>query len=145
MTISTIFAERIVNSTATKITNHRSSLSIYVSLMLYVHTRSLITPWICFNIVLEVGFSDVLGLSTIIYSSSIKGFLNSWPINYDPWWYVIFIGQGYLVNHVVSTNSAIDTISLLKYCVFSNHSVTVSIIVTYLRFKFYLFSFLCIT
>ena len=37
-------------------------------------------------------------------NSSIGMFLNSWPINYDPWSYVISISIGYLDRHLVSTN-----------------------------------------
>ena len=55
---------------------------------------------------------------------------------------MISIGIGYLVNHIVSTKSAIDIDILPSYCVILNHPVTVLIIVTDLIFKFYFFTVL---
>ena len=58
---------------------------IWVSLILYVCT-SLPRIWLIrSNIVLEVRFTEVLGLDTIPYTVSIRYFLNSWPISSDTW------------------------------------------------------------
>ena len=84
----------------------------------------------------------MLGLEVIPYHLSIRDFLNSWPINYDIWYYVISIGLGYIVNHVVSNNSVIDIALLLSYYLILNHPVTGSIMVTAFRFKFYFFPYL---
>ena len=54
-----------------------------------------------FNIALKVGYPDGLGLDVILYYFSIRGFLNSWSIMYDSYLHVIYVGQVYLVNHVV--------------------------------------------
>ena len=98
--------------------------------MLKVSTRFPRTWWICSNIALEVGFPEVLGLAVIPYYLSIVDLLNSWPTNSDPWSCMIFIGLGYLDNHIVSTKVAIDIDILSSYCVILNHHVTGSIIVT---------------
>ena len=50
---------------------------------------------------------------------------------------MIYVVQGYLVNHVVSTKSAIVITHLSVYFVILNHPVIVPIIVTDLSFKFY--------
>ena len=55
-----------------------------------------------------MGFPRVLGLEVTSYYISIRDFLNSLPINSDPWSYVISIGIGYLDSHIVSTKFAID-------------------------------------
>ena len=91
-----------------------------------------------------MGFTKVLGLTIIPYSISIRYFLNSWPINYFPWSYVISIGLGYLDSHVVSTKLSIDIALLSFYCVNSDHPVTGSIMITDFRFRFYFCLFLCI-
>ena len=109
--------------------------------MLKVCTRFPRICWICSNIALEVGFPKLIGLAVILYSVSIRYSLNSWPINYDPWSYMIFICLGYLVNHVVSTKFAIDIAILLSYFVISNYPVTGSIMVTASIFKFYFCNF----
>ena len=92
--------------------------------------------WIRSNILLEVGFLEVLVLAVIPYSFSIGYFLNSWPISYDPWSYMISIGLGYLVNHVVSTMFVIDNTIWSLYCVILNHHVTGSIMVKSFRLSF---------
>ena len=56
---------------------------------------------------MEVGFIEVLGLAVIPYYLSIRDFLNLWPISFDPWSYVIYIGLGYPCIHVVSTKFAL--------------------------------------
>ena len=66
----------------------------------------------------------MLGLEFILYSVSIMDFLSLWPINYDPWSYVISIILEYLDSHVVSTNFSIDIDILSLYCAISNHPVT---------------------
>ena len=48
-----------------------------------------------------------------------------------------------MVNHVVSTKCVIVIAHLSLYFPFLKHPVTVSIVVTALRFKFYFFNFLC--
>ena len=68
--------------------------------------------------------------------------MNSRPMNYDTWSYIISIGQGYLVNYIVSTKFLIVTSYLSLYSVILDHPVTISSIVTDLRFKMY--SFTCI-
>ena len=84
----------------------------------------------------------MLGLANIPNYFSIKYFLSSWPINTNLWSCVISVGQGYLVNHSVSTTFTIIIVYLLLYFVISDHPVTVSIIVTALRFKFVYLLFL---
>ena len=59
-------------------------------------------------------------------------------MNYDPWSYVISVGQGYLVNHIVSTKFEIVIARLSFYFFISNHPVMVSIILMDLRFNFVL-------
>ena len=76
--------------------------------MLKVRTRFPRTWQIRSNTALDIGFPKVIGLAVIPYSSSIRDFPNSWPINSNPWSYVIFIGLGYLDTHVVPTKFAID-------------------------------------
>ena len=83
--------------------------------MLQVHTRFTRTCLIRSNIASDVVFLEVLGLVVILYSISIKYFLNSWPINYFPWSYVVSIGLGYLDVHLVSTKFATG-IALLLFC-----------------------------
>ena len=113
------------------------------TIILYVWTRLPRTWWICSNIVLEVGFPDVLVLADIPYYVSIRDFLNSWPINSNTWSYLISIYLEYLSNHVVSTKFTIDITRLSSYCVILNNPVTGYIMVTYLRFKFSFYPFLC--
>ena len=72
----------------------------------------------------------MLGLADIQYSSSIRDFPNSWPINYDPCLYVISIGIGYLDSHAVSSKFVIDIAFLSPYFSISNHPVTGLITVT---------------
>ena len=87
----------------------------------------------------------MIGLVVIMSPVSVRDFLNSRPINYDPWSYVIYIGLGYLDSHVVSTKFVIDITFLSLYCAISNHPVTISIIVTALRCKFYFRPFFLMT
>ena len=122
-----------------------SSVGTSLYLMLKFWTRFYRTWWIRFNIALEVGFTEVLGVAVIPYSALIRDFLSSWTINYDPWPYVISVGLGYLVNHIFSTKFAVDITLLLSYCVILNHPVTGSIMVTDFRFKYYLFPVLSMT
>ena len=70
--------------------------------------------------------------------------MNSLPINYDPWSYMISIGLEYLVNHVVSTKFTIDIALLSSYLIDPNHPVTGSIVVTAFIIKFYLCPFICL-
>ena len=81
-------------------------------------------------------FIKVLGLKVILYSISVRYFLNSWPVNYLSWSYMISIGIGYLDSHVISTKWVISIAVLLLYCVTSNHPVTGSIMVTAFIFVF---------
>ena len=76
-----------------------------------------------------------------MYYLSIGYLMNSRPMNYNPWSYMIYVGQGYLVKHIVSTKLAIVIAHLSLYSSISNHPVTGSIKVTALILKFYLFSF----
>ena len=98
--------------------------------MLKVRTRCPRTCWIHSNIESEVGFNKVIGLVVIPHSISIRDLLNSWPINYDPWSYMVSIGLGYPDINIVSTKLTIYTTLLSLYFIISNHPVTVSIIVT---------------
>ena len=113
--------------------------------MLKVRTSFPIIWRIRSNIALALGFTNVIGFSVNPYSVLIKYFLNSWPINSDTWSYVIYIGLGYLLNHVVSNNLKIDIAILLSYCVILNHHVTWYIMVKAFIFKFYFYTFLLIT
>ena len=113
--------------------------------MLQVRNMFTWTWLICYNIALDMEFPKVLGLAFILYSVSIKDFMNSWPMNSDPWLYMISIGLGYLDSYIFSTKFAIDIDILLFYCVFTNHPVIVSIIVTDFICNFYFCPFLCTT
>ena len=137
--------EIIANSAAARMSDHGSSLSTYVYLMLKLCTRFPRNWWIRSNIALEVGFTKVLGLAVIPHSVSIIYFLNLWPINSDPWSYVISIGLWYLVSHVVSTKFVLDIALLSSYFGILNHPVTGFIMVTVFKFKFYLCTFLHMT
>ena len=66
-------------------------------------------------------------------------------MNSDPWSYVIYIGRGYVVNHVVSTKLSIDITLLSSCCIILNHPVIGSILVTAFSFKFYVCTFLLMT
>ena len=85
----------------------------------------------------------MLGLAVIPYYISIRNFLNSWPINYDRWSYMISIGLGYLDSQVVLTKFVIYIALLSISCIILNHTAKGSIIVTAFRFKFYFYPFLC--
>ena len=69
----------------------------------------------------------MLGLKVIPYSISIRDFLKSRPMNYDPWSYMISVGLGYLFNKIVSTKFTIDIALLSSYCVILNHPVTCAV------------------
>ena len=97
------------------------------------------------NTALDMGFSEVIGLTVIPYYISIRDFLNLWLINSFPWSYLISIGIGYLDSHVVSTKFAIDIAHLSSYFAISNHPVTGLIIVTAFRYKFSFFPLLIMT
>ena len=64
--------------------------------MLKVRTRFTRNWQIRSNATLDMGFPKDLGLELILYSYSIRDFIKSWPINSDPWSYVISICLGYL-------------------------------------------------
>ena len=104
--------------------------------MLKVRTRFPSLWLIRSNIALDMGFPKVLGLAVILYSVSIRDFLNSGPINYFPWSYVISIGVDYLYSHVVSTKSEIIISLLSSYSTISTHIVTGSIVVTDFKCSF---------
>ena len=72
-----------------------------------------------------------------------QGFLIPGPINSDSWSYVIFVGQGYLVNHVNSTKLLVFIAHVLLYFSILSQTVTRLSIVTYLRNKFSFLPFLC--
>ena len=83
----------------------------------------------------------MLGLVVILHYVPIGYLLISLPINYDPWSYMISIGLVYLVNHVVSTEFAIDIAVLSLYCVILNPPVAGYIVVTSFKFKSYFLYF----
>ena len=60
--------------------------------MLKLCTKFLRTWKMRSNIVLKVGFLEVLGLAAIPCFFTIRGSLNSQPMNYDPFSYMISIG-----------------------------------------------------
>ena len=93
------------------------------------------------NITLGVGFTEVLGLETILYYFSIGYLLNSLPINSATWSYMISIGLGYLDSHIFSTKFAIDIALLSLYCVISTYLVTGLITVTVFRFNYSFYPF----
>ena len=66
-------------------------------------------------------------------------------MNSDPWSYMIYVGLGYLVKHVVSTKFAIDIAFLLSYYVISNQPVTGSIMEMDFRSNFYFITFIIMT
>ena len=115
---------------------HGSFFPTYVCCTFKARTRFPRTWWICSNIAFGMRFPEVLGLTVIPYSSWIRVFLNSLPINYFPWSYVISIGLGYLYSHVDSSKFSIVIALLSSYCKISNHPVMGSIIVTDFRYKF---------
>ena len=86
-------------------------------LILYVHTSLPETKWVISNNTLEGGLPDKLGLDLIPHSYSIRHFMNSRRNNSDPWSYVILVGQGYLVRHVVSTKLVMVIAHFSQYCV----------------------------
>ena len=96
--------------------------------------------WIISNIAFKNGLPNEIGLAIIPFFFQ-WGFPNSLPINSDPWSYVIYVGHGYLVIHLVSTKFTIVITSWSSYCVISNHPVTGFIIVTDFIFMSYLFPF----
>ena len=83
--------------------------------MLYVRTFLPRNEWIISNVVSVVVFPDKHGLANIMYYLSIGYLMNSRPMNYNPWSYMIYVGQGYLVKHIVSTNLAIVIAHLSLY------------------------------
>ena len=104
----------ITKANSTRITIFWSESSTYVSCRLYVRTRFPNTWCILSPIVSVWVFSGGVGLVLIPYSYSINPFLNSWPRNSPPWSYVIYIGQGYLTRHVVSSKFAVFIAFLSK-------------------------------
>ena len=123
--------------------SHCSSFSSkWVSLMFKIRIRFPRTWRIHSNIALEVGLSEVIGLAVIPYYLTIWYFMNSWLIKSDPWSYMISIGLGYLVNHVVSNKFAIYIALLTSYYVILNHPATRYIMATDFRLKFSFFTFL---
>ena len=113
--------------------------------MLKFRTNFPRTWWIQSNTVLEMVFTEVLGLSVIPYSASTMDILNLWRTNYFPWSYVISIGLGYIESHGVSTMFATYISFVSSYCAISNHPVTWSIIVTSFRCNFSFFTHLFMT
>ena len=109
--------------------------------MLKVRTRFIRKWWIRSKNAMDMGFTEVLGLTVIPYSSSIRDLIKLWPINPDHWSCVIYIGLGYLDIHVVSTNFTIDMDFYSSYCAIKTHPVTGSIIVTGFICKFISFPF----
>ena len=107
-------------------------------MILYAQTRLPRTSWICSNIALGVEFPKVIGLSIIPYFSLIRYFINSLLINYYPLSYVISIGLGCIVNHIVSTKFVIDITHVSSYCVILNHPVIGSIMVAAIIFNFFI-------
>ena len=88
------------------------------------------------------GFTKVIGLEIILYSISIRDFINQCPIHFDSWSYVIYIGLG-LSRHPRSFNQVRDRYRFLSsYSTTSNHNVTGSIIVTDFICKFSFLNFL---
>ena len=81
----------------------------------------------------------MIGLEIIPYYSSIRHFMSSCLMHFDPWSYVISVGLVYIFNHIVSTQFTIYIARLLSYCVILNHPVKGSTTVTYL--KLFLISF----
>ena len=110
---------------------HGSASSTYVSYGLYVRTIFPSSLWILSTINFDWEVPGEYGLVLIPYSSSVKLFLNSWPMNYPPQLYVIYTGQEYLTNHIFSTKFSIIISFLSLYCINSNHLVTGLIILTY--------------
>ena len=80
-----------------------------------------------------------IGFNTIFFFNQI--FLNSLPINYYPWLYMISIGERFGMPHIYA-NFAMVIAILLSYCIITNHPVTGFIIVTVFSIRFFLFPFL---
>ena len=80
--------------------------------MFYVCNRLPRTAWIHPNIALEVLFPDVLGLANTPYSSSIRDFLNLWPINSNLWSCGISIG---LVSRVNIMTGVLNVLAQSKF------------------------------
>ena len=84
------------------------------------------------------GFLEEASFILIPYSCYIKISLNSRPMNYPPWSYVIYTGHVYHTRHVVSTKFEIIISFLSLYYIISNHPVTGSIIETGFKIKYYI-------
>ena len=122
------FVYHTAKAYSARIPIHGSAPSMYVSHIFYVCVRRSITWCILYVITFACGFSGEFGLYFIPYSSSLKLFFKSRPMNSDPWSYLTSTGQGYLVNHVFYTMSKTVIAFLSLYCVTYNHPVTGPII-----------------
>ena len=61
---------------------------------------------IIYHIILQLGISEIM------------------TNNFNPWSYVIYDGQGYLVNNVVSTKHVVDIARLYSYLIILNHPIS---------------------
>ena len=84
----------------------------------------LLLDWLIYYIIFELGIFDLM-------TNKFKSLVMR-----------NFCCPGIPPNHLVSTKFTINIAFFWPYCVIQNHFVTGSIIVMYLRFKFYLFSFI---
>ena len=105
--------------------------------ILYVHTRLPKTERILSIIALEAVFTDELGLDLVLNYYSTRDFLNSRPINLDPWTYVIFVGQGHLIIHIVSIMFMMIITHFSSYYIILNHLVTGLVVVVDFRILMY--------
>ena len=124
------YVDRTKKADASRIPIHGSASYIYVSCRLYVRTRFSSTWFIFSMIAFACGFRGEAVLVLILYSFSIRLFLNSLPRNSPPWSYVISTCYGYRTSHIVSNKFAIVIALLSMYCVTLNHSLTGYIIAT---------------
>ena len=122
-------------SAAAGIPINGSESSTYVSCIFYVRTRFPNNLCILSMAVFSCGFPGGSGLVLIMYSFSVKLFINLWPRNYPPRSYVIYTGHGYRTRHVVSTKFAIVIAFLSLYFITSNYAVMGSIILTALGIR----------
>ena len=78
--------------------------------------------WLKYHSILQVVFSELV--------------MNK----YDPWSYMIYCGQSYLIIHTLWTKFATVIARLFSYFVISNHPKMVSILTMDVKIRYYLFN-----
>ena len=125
------------NTVSTNIPDQGSSLSRKLFCKSNIHMGFTMTWWIIYNTEFDCVFAVVSQLALIMYSVSVRSFLNTLPRNSFHWSYVIIVGRGYPHNHIWSTRFAILVAHFLLYCTISNHLFAGSIIVKDFKIRGY--------